>query len=70
MWDAGNVNGKIGKRQVGWRDFCNDFLAAKKYDSMGCEVAHAGNDGWYEGTADVDALNFSRSSNVRTVQFD
>jgi len=70
LWDAGNVNGKIGKRQVGWRDFCNDFLAAKKYDSMGCEVAHAGNDGWYEGTADVDALNFSRSSNVRTVQFD
>ena len=45
LWDAGNVNGKIGKREVGWRDFCNDFLAAKKYDSMGREVKHAGNDG-------------------------
>ena len=45
LWDAGNINGKIGKRQVAWRDFCNDFLAAKKYDSMGREVAHAGNDG-------------------------
>jgi len=45
LWDAGNINGKIGKRQVGWRDFCNDFLAAKKYDSMGREVKHAGNDG-------------------------
>lgn len=45
LWDAGNVDGKIGKRQVGWRDFCNDFLAAKKYDSLGREVTHAGNDG-------------------------
>lgn len=34
-----------GKMQVAWRDFCNDFLAAKKYDSMGREVKHAGNDG-------------------------
>ena len=41
LWDPLNVNGKIGKREVAWRDFCNDFLAAKKYDSMGREVAHA-----------------------------
>ena len=45
LWDAGNVNGKIGKRQVGWRDFCNDFLASRKFDSQGLEVKHAGNDG-------------------------
>ena len=30
LWDAGNIDGKIGQRQVGWRDFCHDFLAAKK----------------------------------------
>jgi hypothetical protein len=45
LWDHANVNGKIGKRQVGWRDFCNDFLAAKKFDHFGREVKHAGNDG-------------------------
>jgi len=34
-----------GKMLVAWRDFANDFLAAKKFDSLGREVAHAGNDG-------------------------
>ena len=34
-----------GKTLVAWRDFCNDFLASRKFDSMGNEVKHAGNDG-------------------------
>lgn len=34
-----------GKMLVAWRDFANDFLAAKKFDALGREVAHAGNDG-------------------------
>ena len=34
-----------GKTLVAWRDFCNDFLASRKFDSQGLEVKHAGNDG-------------------------
>ena len=41
--DDDRMNG--GKMDVAWRDFVNDFLASTKYDSMGREVKHAGNDG-------------------------
>ena len=34
-----------GKTLVAWRDFCNDYLASMKFDALGAEVKHAGNDG-------------------------
>jgi len=34
-----------GKTLVAWRDFCNDVLASKKFDALGREIKHAGNDG-------------------------
>ena len=41
--DVDRFNG--GKSLVAWRDFCNDYLASRKFDSQGNEVKHAGNDG-------------------------